>query len=147
MFTKKVIQNNIFYCDFLDRFIYYLFETKEFDLSYKIILLGFGNGGHIALTYASLYEKYWNSLDSIIMFNGYCKNGPIVDETMLEVLKLVTKENNPKTIEFYIKQSTHNPNVKEIIKNQKNKTKNIKGFGDEYLDLQKKIRKIYTKYI
>ena len=149
LFTKKVIQNNIFYSDFLDRFIYYLYKEKEFDLTYKIILLGFGNGGHIALTYASLYEKYWNILDSIIMFNGYCKNGPIVNETMLEVLKLVTKENNPKTIEFFIKQSTHNPkefnpNEKEKEKNEnkKNKVKNFYGFDDEYIKLQKKIRKI-----
>ena len=144
LFTKKVIQNNIFYSDFLDKFIYFLYKEKEFDLSYKIILLGFGNGGHIALTYASLYEKYWNILDSIIMFNSYCKNGPIINETMLEVLKLVTKENNPKTIEFFIRQSTHNPqefNNKENEKNNKN-TKNFYGFDDEYMELQKKIRKI-----
>ena len=144
LFTKKVIQNNIFYSDFLDRFIYYLYKEKEFDLSYKIILLGFGNGGHIALTYASLYEKYWNILDSIIMFNSYCKNGPIINETMLEVLKLVTKENNPKTIEFFIKQSTHNPkefNTKENGKNKK-KVKNFYGFDDAYMELQKKVRKI-----
>ena len=110
LFSKKVIQNNIYYSDFLDRFIYYLYKEKVFDLSYKIILLGFGNGGHVALTYASLYEKYWNVLESIIMFNSYCKNGPIVNETMVELLRLVTKENNPKTIEFFIEQSTRNPN-------------------------------------
>ena len=149
LFTKKVTQNNIFYSDFLDRFIYYLYNEKEFDLSYKIILLGFGNGGHIALTYASLYEKYWNILDSIIMFNGYCKNGTIVNETMLEMLKLVIKENNPKTIEFFIKQSTRNPkefNIKENekLENKKNKNakKNFYGFDDEYKELQKKISKI-----
>ena len=144
LFTKKVIQNNIFYSDFLDRFIFYLYKEKEFDLSYKIILLGFGNGGHIALTYASLYEKYWNILDSIIMFNSYCKNGPIINETMLEVLKLVTKENNPKTIEFFIRQSTHNPkefNNKENEEKNK-KVKNIYGFDDEYMELQKKSRRI-----
>ena len=78
------------------------------------------------------------------MFNSYCKNGPIINETMLEVLKLVTKENNPKTIEFFIRQSTHNPkefNNKENEKNNKN-TKNFYGFDDEYMELQKKIRKI-----
>ena len=150
LFAKKVIQNNIYYSEFLDRFIYYLYKEKEFDLSYKIILLGFGNGGHIALTYASLYEKYWNILDSIIMFNSYCKNGPIVNETMVELLKLVTKENNPKTIEFFIKQSTHNPKefisrdneIKENNKKNKKKIKNFYGFDDEYIELQKKIRKI-----
>ena len=145
LFTKKVIQNNIFYSEFLDRFIYYLYQEKEFDLSYKIILLGFGNGGHIALTYASLYEKYWNILDSIIMFNGYCKNGPIINETMLEVLKIIIKENNPKTIDFFIRQSTHNPkefNAKENEKNNKKNKKNFYGFDDEYMELQKKIKKI-----
>ena len=152
LFSKKIIQNNVYYSDFLDRFIYYLFQEKVFDLSYKIILLGFGNGGHIALTYASLYEKYWNILDSIIMFNSYCKNGPIVNETMVELLRLVNKENNSKTIEFFIKQSTHNINDsfskdgdgKDGKKNTKNtkKSKNFYGFDDEYAELQKKIRKI-----
>ena len=81
------------------------------------------------------------------MFNGYCKNGPIINETMLEILKIITKENNPKTIEFFIKQSTHNPkefnsNEKENTENKKNKTKKFYGFDDEYIELQKKLRKI-----
>ena len=152
-FSKEVIQNNIYYSDFLDKFIYFLYKEKEFDISYKIVLLGFGNGGHIALTYASLYEKYWNILDSIIMFNAYCRNGPIVNEAMLEVLKLVTKENNPKTIEFFIKQSTRNPkefsskeNESTTKKTKKEKSrpniKNFYGMDDEYLELQKKMRKM-----
>ena len=152
-FSKEVIQNNIYYSDFLDKFIYFLYNEKEFDISYKIVLLGFGNGGHIALTYASLYEKYWNILDSIIMFNAYCRNGPIVNEAMLEVLKLVTKENNPKTIEFFIKQSTRNPkefsskeNESTTKKAKKEKSrpniKNFYGMDDEYLELQKKMRKM-----
>ena len=148
-FSKDVIQNNMYYTDFLDRFIYFLFKEKDFDISYKIILLGFGNGGHIALTYASLYEKYWNILDSIIMFNAYCRNGPIVNQTMLEVLKLVTKENNPKNIDFFIKQSTHNPkefnskeyNNKLINKKKEKEKKNFFGLDDEYMEIQKKIRK------
>ena len=149
LFTKKVIQNNIFYSDFLDRFIYYLYNEKEFDLTYKIILLGFGNGGQIALTYSSLYEKYWSILDSIIMFNGYCRNDTIVNETMLEMLKLVIKENNPNTIEFFIKQSIRNPKEFNIKENEKKDNKNIKknqkkffGFDDEYKEIQKKIKKI-----
>ena len=51
-------------------------KEKEFDISYKIVLLGFGNGGHIALTYASLYEKYWNILDSIIILSACSKPHP-----------------------------------------------------------------------
>ena len=136
LFTKKIIQNNMYYSDFLDRFIFYLFnEKKEFDISYKIVLLGFGNGGQIALTYASLYEKYWNIFDSIIMFNAYCSNASIVNETMLEILKLICKVNNPTTIEAFIKQSTRNPN--ELNENDK-KSKN--GNNDDE-EIQKNLRK------
>ena len=154
LFTKKVIQNNMYYTDFLDRFIFYLFnEKKEFDISYKIILLGFGNGGQIALTYASLYEKYWNILDSIIMFNGYCLNASIVNETMLEILKLICKVNNPATIDAFIKQSTRNPNeLNEIEKNEKNDNsddeeiqKNLRKF-DELIKLRNKKKKKEINY-
>ena len=142
LFTKKIIQNNIYYSDFLDRFIYFLFKEKEFDLSYKIILLGFGNGGQIALTYTSLYEKYWNIINSVILFNSYCRNGPIINEAMLEILKLVNKEKNPKTVEAFVKQNTRNPkecDIKDVIEH-KNKNKKY-GFGDDYIGKELIIKK------
>ena len=144
LFTKKNNQNNIYYTDFLDRFIYFLYKEKEFDLSYKIILLGFGNGGHIALTYASLYEKYWNILDSVILFNAYCKNGTIINEAMLEILKTVTREKNPKKVEAFVKQNMRNPkefNMKEKGEIKRNKINSI--FGDEIFDIQKKNKNIF----
>ena len=128
LFTKKNNQNNIYYTDFLDRFIYFLYKEKEFDLSYKIILLGFGNGGHIALTYASLYEKYWNILDSVILFNAYCRNCTIINEAMLEILKTVTREKNPKKVEAFVKQNMRNPkefNMNETKEKKRNKNNNI----------------------
>ena len=144
LFTKKNNQNNIYYTDFLDRFIYFLYKEKEFDLSYKIILLGFGNGGHIALTYASFYEKYWNILDSVILFNAYCKNGTIINEAMLEILKTVTREKNPKKVEAFVKQNMRNPkefNMKEKGEIKRNKINSI--FGDEIFDIQKKNKNIF----
>ena len=142
IFTKKYNQNNIYYSEFLDRFIYFLYKEKEFDLSYKIILLGFGNGGHIALTYTSLYEKYWNILDSVILFNSYCRNGTIINEAMLDILKTATREKNPKKIEAFIKQNVRNP--KEFNLKTK-KRKKYGGYGDEILDLQKNVKNQYLK--
>ena len=139
LFTKKVNQNNIYYSEFLDRFIYFLYKEKEFDLSYKIILLGFGNGGQIALTYTSLYEKYWNILDSVILFNSYCRNSTLLNQVMLDLLKTVTREKNPKKFGAYIKQNTRNP--KEF--NMKEKGKKFGGFGDEIFETQNNIKKQY----
>ena len=139
LFTKKSNQNNIYYTDFLDRFVYFLYKEKEFDLSYKIILLGFGNGGQIALTYTSLYEKYWNILDSIILFNSYCRNGTIINEAMLEILKNVTREKNPKKAEAFIKQNTRNPKEFNIL----GKKKKMGGLGDEILEMQNNMKKQY----
>jgi hypothetical protein len=139
LFTKACNQNNIYYTELLDRFIYFLYKEKEFDLSYKIILLGFGNGGQIALTYTSLYEKYWNILDSVILFNSYCRNGTILNEAMLEILKTITREKNPKKIEAFIKQNIRNP--KEFNLNEKKKKK--RGFGDEIFEVQNNMKKQY----
>ena len=140
LFTKKNTQNNIYYTEFLDRFIYFLYQEKEFDLSYKIILLGIGNGGQIALTYTSFYEKNWNILDSIILFNSYCRNGAIINETMLEILKTVTREKNPKNIEAFIKQNIRNP--KELNLKEK-KTKKTSFFGDEIFEKQNMTKRQY----
>ena len=139
LFTKKSTQNNIYYTELLDRFIYFLYKEKEFDLSFKIILLGFGNGGQIALTYTSLYEKYWNILDSTILFNSYCKNGTIINEAMLDILKTATKEKNPKKVEAFIKQSIRNPKEFNIVE----KKKKQRGLGDETLEIQKNMKNQY----
>ena len=48
--------------------------SKAFDQTWNLVFLGFGNGGQIALTYASFFEKYSNSLHSIFLFNSYCQN-------------------------------------------------------------------------
>ena len=140
IFTKKNTQNNIYYTEFLDRFIFFLYKEKEFDLSYKIILLGIGNGGQIALTYTSFYEKNWNILESIILFNAYCRNGAIINETMLEILKKVTREKNPKNVETFIKKNIRNP--KELNLKEK-KVQKTSAFGDEILEKQKLIKKQY----
>ena len=140
IFTKKNTQNNIYYTEFLDRFIYFLYKENEFDLSYKIILLGIGNGGQIALTYTSFYEKNWSILESIILFNSYCRNGAIINETMLEILKKVTKEKNPKNVEAFIKKNIRNP--KELnIKEKKMQRTSV--FGDEIFEKQNLMKRQY----
>ena len=139
MFSKKNILNNMFYSEFLDRFLYFLFNRKLFDQSYSLILIGFGNGGNVALTYTSIYEKYWDFIHSVIIFNGYCQNDSFLNQSMVEILKNISKTKNPKNIEFFIKSVIINPkclmdnNNDDHIsinssKNKSNKSKSNKSF-------------------
>ena len=52
----QFVMNNFYFAEFFDRFLFYLNEQKIFDSNYKMIIVGMGNGGQIALTFASLYE-------------------------------------------------------------------------------------------
>jgi hypothetical protein len=119
MFSKKNILNNMFYSEFLDRFLYFLFNRKLFDQSYSLILIGFGNGGNVALTYTSIYEKYWDFIHSVIIFNGYCQNDSFLNQSMVEILKNISNTKNPKNIEFFIKSVIINP--KSLLENNKDK--------------------------
>ena len=59
---------------------------------------------------------------------------------MLEILKTVTREKNPKNVEAFVKKNIRNPkefNIKEI------KTQRKTGFGDEILEKQKILKKKY----
>ena len=118
-FSKKNILNNMYYSEFLDRFLYFLFSRKLFDQSYSLILVGFGNGGNIALTYTSIYEKYWDFIHSVIIFNGYCQNDSFLNQSMVEILKNISNTKNPKNIEFFIKSVIINP--KSLLENNKDK--------------------------
>ena len=125
MFSKKNILNNMFYSEFLDRFLYFLFNRKLFDQSYSLILIGFGNGGNVALTYTSIYEKYWDFIHSVIIFNGYCQNDSFLNQSMVEILKNISKTKNPKNIEFFIKSVIINP--KYLMNNNNNDHISING--------------------
>ena len=109
MFSKARTLNNVFYAEFLDRFLFYLFSIRVFDQTYKVVFVGFGNGGQIALTYASCYERYWDFIHTIIMFNGYCENDGFINQSMVELLKIVQKSKNPKMVEFFVKSLTVDP--------------------------------------
>jgi len=108
-FPKKAIFNNTFYSEFLDRFIYHLNDKGYFDHTYQLILVGFGNGGHVAITYSSCYEKYWDFLNSLILFNSYCENDDFINKSMLEILKIIESTKNPKLVNFFLKSVTVNP--------------------------------------
>jgi len=109
IFPKKTNFNNLYFSEFLDRFFFNLVENNVFDHSYTIIMVGFGNGGHIALTFASCYEKYWDFIHSIILFNCYTENDDFVNKSMLEILKIVETSKNPKLVDFFYKSITVNP--------------------------------------
>ena len=59
---------------------------------------------------------------------------------MLEILKKVTREKNPKNVETFIKKNIRNP--KELNLKEKNVQK-TSSFGDEILEKQKLIKKQY----
>lgn len=108
--TSNQVFNNIYYADFIDKFLFFLQESKLFDKTYNIIFIGFGNGGHIALTYASLYEKYWDVINSIILFNSYLENDDFISKSMFEILKIIEATSDVKLIDFFIRSITENPN-------------------------------------
>eukprot|EP00340_Litonotus_pictus_P012487 CAMPEP_0170538380 /NCGR_PEP_ID=MMETSP0209-20121228/103274_1 /TAXON_ID=665100 ORGANISM="Litonotus pictus, Strain P1" /NCGR_SAMPLE_ID=MMETSP0209 /ASSEMBLY_ACC=CAM_ASM_000301 /LENGTH=1901 /DNA_ID=CAMNT_0010840059 /DNA_START=182 /DNA_END=5887 /DNA_ORIENTATION=- len=105
----QFVMNNFFYSDFLDRFLYFLNEEKVFDSSYRLIIVGIGNGGQIALTFASLYEKYWSMMLSIILFNSYLENDDFLNKSMIEILKIIESSVDPKIVDFFIRSITVNP--------------------------------------
>ena len=124
MWSKNSIFNNMYYSQFIDRFLYFLYNHHQFDQSYNVVFVGFGNGAQIALTYASKYEKYWDCLHSIVMFNGYCENDSFIDQSMFEILKTIQKSKNPKAVEFFMKSITIDP--QSITNNNNNINKKHK---------------------
>lgn len=103
------ILNNEYYSEFIDRLLFFLYEQKEIDNSYQFVFIGFGNGGYISLTFASLYEKYTNSINSIILVNSYIENDEFLNKSMYEILKIIEKTNDTRLIDFFIKSLTEDP--------------------------------------
>lgn len=109
LFSKKSIFNNMYYTEFLDRFLFHLVEKNYFDHTYHMILVGFGNGGQVALSYVSFYEKYWDFIHSVLLFNPFCENDEFINKSMLEILKIVEGSKNTKLVDFFVKSITVNP--------------------------------------
>jgi len=99
----------MYYSEFLDKFLFHLSEKGVFDHTYHVILVGFGNGGHIAMTFASCYERYWDFIHSIILFNTYIENDDFMNKSMIEVLKIIETDKSPKLVDFFVKSITVNP--------------------------------------
>jgi len=108
-FSKGDTLNNMYYSEFLDKFLFHLSEKGVFDHTYHVILVGFGNGGHIAMTFASCYERYWDFIHSIILFNTYIENDDFMNKSMIEVLKIIETDKSPKLVDFFVKSITVNP--------------------------------------
>lgn len=105
----QFVMNNYYYAEFLDRFLYYLNQKQVFDSTYRVMIIGIGNGGQIALTFASLYEKYWSMLLNIILFNTYLENDDFLNKSMIEILKIIENSADSKIIDFFIRSITVNP--------------------------------------
>ena len=131
--------NNIYYAEFLDKFIYYLYSINEINKDYSIMFVGCGNGGHIALTYASLYEKYWSIIHSLVCFNMYIENDEFLNKSMFEILKIIETTGDNKMVDFFIRSITENPNkiiTKDSIKN--NKHQNLNNLNTDNCDKNSK---------
>lgn len=111
--------NNLYYCDFFDHFLFFLYKQTAFDKTYRGVILGFGNGGQIGMTYLSNYDKFGDFFDTLIVVNSFVKNDSFLSQSMLEILHMATKEKNKKLIDFFIKSITLNPSILSEIKNEK----------------------------
>lgn len=69
---KKQILNNSFYSNCIDLLLYHLHEKNLISCLFEPYnLIGFGNGGNIALYYALLVNDTNDNLRSIMIFNGF----------------------------------------------------------------------------
>ena len=109
IFESKTVFNNIYYSEVLDRLLFYLIDNEYIDHSYQIVLIGFGNGAQIALTYASCFEKFWDFIHSMIFFNGFIENDSFLNKSMTEITTILENTKNPMLVDFFIKSITVNP--------------------------------------
>jgi hypothetical protein len=123
LFSKKSIINNMYNAEFLDRFLNYLMRKEYFDHTYYVIFVGFGNGGQTALTYTACYEKYWDFLHSVILFNSFCENDEFINKSMLEILKNIEGSKSVKLVDFFVKSITVNPKILLDLDRPKSKGK------------------------
>ena len=103
IWQSEEILNNIYYKNFLDRFLFYLYHQKKvFDEKYKGFFIGFGNGGHVAFSYLSLYEKYFPLYDGAILINSYLSKDKYIDNCMNEIKYYLNKTQDCKIIKSCI---------------------------------------------
>jgi hypothetical protein len=73
-----------------------------FDEKYKGFFIGFGNGGHVAFSYLSLYEKYFPLYDGAILINSYLSKDKYIDNCMNEIKYYLNKTQDCKIIKSCI---------------------------------------------
>ena len=125
LWAHKDILNNIYYANFLDKFIFYLYNIKKiFDINTHISFFGFGFGGHIILTYINLYKNFNINFNLILLFNSYLYVDNFLSKNLNEIKQYVIKK---KDI-YFIK------NFKKIIYNKFVEDKNINSEDNNNID-------------
>ena len=99
--SHRTILNNAFYIDFFDRFLFHLYHKKKiFDDTFDGFLVGFGNGGFIALSYLTVYEKYCSFIKGCLCFNSFIHNDAYMNRVMNELYRKAKKENANEVNDF-----------------------------------------------
>lgn len=132
LFNKKNTFNNMYFSKFTDRFLYHLLDRNVFDHTYSLILIGFGNGGNVALNFTAANEKFFDFINSVILLNSFCENDENVGKSMLEVNKVIENSKNESMIDFFLKSITFDPSYLNHFNNQNlNKQPKVSQFDFE----------------
>ena len=134
IWQSEEILNNIYYKNFFDRFLLYLFHQKKcFNHKYKGFFIGFGNGGFVALSYLSLHEKYFSFFEGAILINSYLSKDIYIDNCMNKIKIYLNQNQDCKIVKNYIDSIINNNN--EILSNDsKFDSKNENMFENELND-------------
>lgn len=102
--SHRTILNNAFYIDFFDRFLFHLFTKKKlFNDTFDCFLIGFGNGGFIALSYLTVYEKYCSFIKGCLCFNSFIHNDAYMNRVMNEIYRKVNKNEDINEINAFVR--------------------------------------------
>ena len=124
IWQSEEILNNIYYKNFFDRFLFYLYhQKKSFNDKYKGFFIGFGNGGFVALSYLSLHEKYFPFFDGAILINSYLSKDIYIDNCMNKIKTYLSQNQDCRIVKNYI-DSILNRNIQIVSKDSINDNKN-----------------------
>ena len=137
IWQSEEILNNLYYKNFFDRFLFYLYHQKRsFNDKYKGFLIGFGNGGFVALSYLSLHEKYFPFFDGAILINSYLSKDIYINNYMNKIKIYLNQKQDCKLVKNYI-ESIINRNIEKLNKDSiydiNNENMNENELSDKYL--------------
>ena len=139
LWAHKDILNNIYYANFIDKFIFYLYNIKKiFDINTHISFFGFGFGGHIILTYINLYKNFNINFNLILLFNSYLYVDNFLKKSLNQIKQYIIKKKDIYFIKNFIK-FLYNNNIEDKNVNDdeidKNNIDNIDVLEEEELKL------------